>query len=332
MAEVAQESTKVWSSKPRTAVFLAAMRHFRDRLRQLGWSVMYREFLPEGAVWTGFGAKGPRGGADPTETFAGQLAWALEVTRPKRLVMVEAGEWSVQQEIRRVAQESGIPLEVRPDTHFLCSIDDFRRHAAGRRQLRMEFFYREQRRRLGVLMDGDQPAGGAWNYDAENRESFGKDGPMGVPPPRSFPPDLVTREVMELVERRFARHPGSVAQFDWPVTRPQALEALDDFVAHRLPQFGRWQDAMWTREPWLYHSRLSVALNLKLLHPLEVVEAAEAAWKAGEVSLASAEGFIRQVMGWREYVRGDLLDLDARLSRKEYLEGRSAASGVVLDG
>ena len=304
MAEVAQESTKVWSSKPRTAVFLAAMRHFRDRLRQLGWSVMYREFLPEGAVWTGFGAKGPRGGADPTETFAGQLAWALEVTRPKRLVMVEAGEWSVQQEIRRVAQESGIPLEVRPDTHFLCSIDDFRRHADGRRQLRMEFFYREQRRRLGVLMDGDQPAGGAWNYDAENRESFGKDGPMGVPPPRSFPPDLVTREVMELVERRFARHPGSVAQFDWPVTRPQALEALDDFVAHRLPQFGRWQDAMWTREPWLYHSRLSVALNLKLLHPLEVVEAAEAAWKAGEVSLASAEGFIRQVMGWREYVRG----------------------------
>ena len=304
MAEVGHESTKVWSSKPRIAVFLAAMRHFRDRLRQSGWTVLYRELLPQGAVWTGSGAGSSPAQTDPEETFAGQLAWTLSTLCPQRLVVVEPGEWSVQEEIRQAAESSGVPLEVRSDTHFLCSLEEFRRHAAGRRQLRMEFFYREQRRRLGVLMDGDRPVGGAWNFDAENREAFGKEGPVLVPPPRSFPVSPLTREVVELVERRFAGHPGSLDRFDWPVTRSEALEALGDFVIHRLPQFGRWQDAMWTREPWLYHSRLSVALNLKLLHPREVVQAAEEAWKSGKASLASVEGFIRQVLGWREYVRG----------------------------
>ena len=304
MAEVAHESTKVWSSKPRTTVFLSAMRHFRDRLRQLGWTVLYRELLSEGAMWTGLGNESPTVEERSEETFGGQLAWAIGVLRPRRMVTVEPGEWSVQEEIRLMAERSGIPVEVRPDTHFLCSLEEFRRHAEGRRQLRMEFFYREQRRRLGILMEGNQPAGGAWNFDAENREAFGKEGPVSVPPPRAFPPDAITARVIGMVRQRFAGHPGALDRFDWPVTRPQAVEALQEFIAHRLPQFGRWQDAMWTGEPWLYHSRLSVALNLKLLHPREVVDAVEKAWKAGAVSLASAEGFIRQVIGWREYVRG----------------------------
>ncbi len=304
MAEVSHESTKVWSSKPRIAVFLAAMRHFRDRLRHLGWTVMYRELLPEGVEWTGWGREPAPDEMDAGESFTEQLAWAVGVVRPGGLVTVEPGEWSVAEEIRGVATRLGLPLEVRPDSHFLCSLEEFRRHASGRRQLRMEFFYREQRRRLGILMEGDQPAGGAWNFDAENRESFGKDGPVSVPPPRAFPPDTITAGVLGMVRHRFERHPGSLDRFDWPVTRPRALEALEEFITHRLPQFGRWQDAMWAGEPWLYHSRLSVALNLKLLHPREVVEAVETAWKAGTVSLASAEGFIRQVIGWREYVRG----------------------------
>jgi deoxyribodipyrimidine photolyase-related protein len=168
----------------------------------------------------------------------------------------------------------------------------------------MEFFYRELRRRHRVLMDGDQPCGGRWNFDADNREAFDARGPGFLPPPARFEPDDITREVIALVDGRFADHPGSLATFAWPVTRTQALQALDAFVDERLESFGRWQDAMWPGEPWLYHSHLAAALNLKLLHPMEVIARAEAAYRAGHVPLASAEGFIRQILGWREYVRG----------------------------
>jgi deoxyribodipyrimidine photolyase-related protein len=140
--------------------------------------------------------------------------------------------------------------------------------------------------------------------DAENRESFGRDGPQAVPPPLRFAPDAVTREVIALVRRRFVDHPGRLDSFAWPVTRAQALQALACFVAERLPQFGRHQDAMWTGEPWLWHAHLASSLNLKLLDPREVVVAAEAAYRAGQAPLAAVEGFIRQILGWREYVRG----------------------------
>jgi deoxyribodipyrimidine photolyase-related protein len=169
----------------------------------------------------------------------------------------------------------------------------------------MEYFYREMRRRFGVLLDArGEPEGGRWNLDHENRESFGAEGPGPVPEPRAFPPDATTRAVLELVARRFATHPGELAAFDWPVTPAQAEEALADFVAHRLEGFGRHQDAMWTGRPWLRHARISVALNLKLLDPRAAVAAAERAYREGRAGVADAEGFIRQILGWREYVRG----------------------------
>jgi deoxyribodipyrimidine photolyase-related protein len=187
-------------------------------------------------------------------------------------------------------------------------VREFAAYAAGRKSLRMEYFYREQRRRHGVLMrddgQGAVPIGGQWNYDADNREAFGRAGPGALPPRATFEPDAVTREVIALVASRFAGHPGRLERFAWPVTRAQALQALRAFVADRLPSFGRYQDAMWPGEPWLYHAHLSAALNLKLLNPREVVAAAEAAYHAGHAPLASAEGFIRQILGWREYVRG----------------------------
>lgn len=285
MAEVAGEATKVWSSKPRIAVFLAAMRHFREERRALGWRVDYHEL-----------------GAH--SDFTAALTASVRALKPSELVMVEAGEWAVQQAFATAAQKLGLPLEVREDRHFFCSRADFARHASGRKQLRMEFFYRELRRRTGVLMDGDQPVGGQWNYDADNREAFGRDGPGLLPAPRRFAPDALTREVLDEVNRRFADHPGDLAAFDWPVTAAQARGALADFIAHRLADFGRYQDALWEGEPWLYHSRLSAAMNLKLLDPREVVAAAEQAWREGRAPLAAAEGFIRQILGWREYVRG----------------------------
>jgi len=172
----------------------------------------------------------------------------------------------------------------------------------------MEYFYREQRQRHGVLMDqagdGAGPVGNQWNFDADNRQAFGDAGPGPVPPPNRFEPDALTREVMALIETRFAAHPGRLDSFAWPVTREQALQSLQSFISERLPLFGRYQDAMWPGRPWLYHAHLSAALNLKLLNPREVVAAAEAAFRDGHAPLASVEGFIRQILGWREYVRG----------------------------
>ncbi|MFO1192787.1 MAG: cryptochrome/photolyase family protein [Rhodoferax sp.] len=290
MAEVAQESTHVWSSQPRIVLFLAAMRHFAQALRAAGRPLHYT-------------ALADQPGAGP-ETLAEALRPVLAARAPQRVVMTAPGDWRVLQALRAEVARAGRVLELCDDRHFYATVRDFAAHARGRRSLRMEFFYREMRKRHGVLMQDGQPVGGQWNLDAENRESFGAAGPGSVPPPAHFAPDAITREVIALVRRRFAAHPGALEGFGWPVTRAQAQQALAQFVTQRLPLFGRYQDAMWPGQPWLYHAHLSAAMNLKLLHPREVVQAAEAAWQAGAVPLASAEGFIRQVLGWREYVRG----------------------------
>jgi deoxyribodipyrimidine photolyase-related protein len=170
--------------------------------------------------------------------------------------------------------------------------------------LRNEYFYREMRRRLDVLMRGTNPVGGSWNYDSDNRASFGRDGPGEVPAPKRFRPDATTREVIALVNRRFSDHPGTLDDFDWPVTPREARAALKDFIIHRLDAFGPYQDAMWTGLPYVYHSRLSSALNLHLLDPRDTVAAAEKAYGEDRAPLESVEGFIRQVIGWREFIRG----------------------------
>ncbi len=288
MGEVAEELTHVWSSQPRTALFLSAMRHFARALRDAGRSLHY----------TALDAAGNRG------SLAAQLAADIERLRPQRLVMTAPGDWRVLQAMRGVAEAACLPLDIREDRHFFCSVRDFAAHARGRRSLRLEYFYREQRVRQRVLLDGDQPIGGEWNFDADNREPFGPDGPGRVPPRCRFEPDEITREVIALVRERFGDHPGSLDDFAWPVTREQALQALYRFVDERLPRFGRHQDAMWPGEPWLFHAHIAAALNLKLIHPREAVAAAEAAYHAGKAPLASVEGFIRQILGWREYVRG----------------------------
>ncbi len=288
MAEVAEESTHVWSSQPRIALFLAAMRHFAQALHAAGRPLHYTR-LDEPAN---------RG------SLAAQLQTDLERLRPAALVMTAPGDWRVLQALKQVAADRGLPLDIREDRHFYASVRDFAAHARGRKSLRMEYFYREMRQRHGVLMQGDEPEGGQWNFDADNRDAFPAAGPGALPPRALFEPDAITRAVIALVGQRFAAHPGRLDTFGWPVTRAQALVALQRFVAERLPLFGRYQDAMWPGEPWLYHAHLSAALNLKLLNPREVVDAAVAAYRAGAAPLASVEGFVRQILGWREYVRG----------------------------
>ncbi|QAZ41042.1 cryptochrome/photolyase family protein [Methylibium sp. Pch-M] len=288
MAEVAEESAHVWSSQPRTVMFLAAMRHFALALRAAGRTLHYAPL------------------DDPAThgSLQAQLRADIERLRPTGLVMTAPGDWRVLQAIKCVAQAQGLPLEIREDRHFYGSVREFAAHARGRKALRMEYFYREMRKRHGVLMHGDEPEGGQWNFDAENREAFGAAGPGAVPPRAVFEPDALTREVIALVEKRFGTHPGRLDGFAWPVTRAQALVALQRFITERLPLFGHYQDAMWPGEPWLYHAHLAAALNLKLLNPREVVDAAVAAYRGGAAPLAGVEGFVRQILGWREYVRG----------------------------
>ena len=287
MAEVVEESTNVWSHQARIALFLSAMRHFAQSLRERGLRVVYRRL---------------------DEHFAASLAEALRADLaaldPQRVIMAEPGDWRVRESLRNAVGAAGLPLDERPDRHFLVSTDEFAAWARGRREFRLEHFYRHFRRKLGVLMDGDEPVGGRWNFDANNRGSFDARGPGLLPQPLRFAPDEITREVVALVRKRFADHPGDLATFDWPLTPTQAQQALDDFIAHRLVAFGRYQDAIWTGEPWLYHSRLSAAMNLKLIDPRTVIAAAEDAWRAGRAPIEAVEGFIRQVLGWREYVRG----------------------------
>ena len=305
MIEAPGEAEHVWSHKARIAIFLAAMRHFRDALRARGMTVHYV-------------ALGDADGADePADelTLAGRLQRMLAQLKPQRLRLVEPGEWRVDRDIEAVAARTGVELQRLDDTHFYCSKADFARWAGSpAKPLRMEFFYREMRRKHRVLLDRNtgkagEPEGGRWNYDTENRKGWPKSpasraGPGLIAPPELFAPDAVTSEVIALVESRFAEHPGSLAGFAWAVTREQALQALDVFVTTRLAEFGDHQDAMWTDTPFGWHSLLSSCLNLHLLDPREVVAAAEAAYRRGEVPLASAEGFIRQILGWREFIRG----------------------------
>lgn len=288
MAEVAEESTHVPSHKVRTAYFFSAMRHFAEGLRGGGFHVVYRKL----------DAKDNAGSLDA------EWRRAVQNLRPERLIAVEPGEYRVEQLLRDLAGELHVPLELRPDRHFYCSRQEFAAWAKGHKQLRLEFFYRDMRSKTGVLMENGEPVGEQWNFDPENRKSFGKAGPREVPVPRRFPPDAVTQEVIELVEARFSEHPGSLENFDLPVTAAEAQLALQDFITHRLPVFGLYQDAMWTSEPVLYHARLSATMNLKLMNPRSVLVAVQDAYHRGDAPLAAVEGFVRQILGWREYIHG----------------------------
>lgn len=287
MAEVAEESNHVWSHKARIVLFLSAMRHFAVEICERGWPLEYLALENH-----------------QYPDLASALHASLAQYQPRAVLMVRAGDWRVQSAIKVSVQSTAIELKVVEDRHFIASLDEFAAWSQGRKQLRLEYWYRDLRKRTGLLMEGDKPLGAAWNFDAENRGAFDARGPGLMPEPLQFSKDEITQGVCALVVQRFADHPGKLDEFDWPVTPNQAQQALDDFIDHRLPLFGQYQDAMWAQEPWLYHSRLSVALNLKLIDPMRVCRAAEAAFHMGHAPLAAVEGFIRQILGWREYVRG----------------------------
>ncbi len=286
MVEVADETRYVRHHPQKIALVLSAMRHFAAALAAAGWTVDYVKLDDAGN----------------TGSFTGELGRAIERHGPTAVRVTHAGEWRVQRMLEGWSERFGLPVEILPDDRFLCDPADFRRWAGGRRALVMEYFYRDMRRAHAVLMDGDEPAGGRWNYDRENR----KVPPRGLnyPAPPDCAPDAITREVLDLVGAGFAGHFGRLDGFAWPVTRDQALAVLDHFVAVSLPRFGDYQDAMVDGQALLYHSMLAAAMNVGLVTPREAIHAAEAAYRSGAAPLAAVEGYVRQILGWREYVRG----------------------------
>lgn len=263
--------------KQKVALVLSAMRHYAEALRAAGWTVDYRE----------------------ADSFTAGLQAHVNEFQPQHLLMLEAAEWQARQSQRTLSQRLNTEIVITRNTHFLCEQHPVKEPAG--KKLILENFYRAMRKQFGVLLEDDgSPVGGAWNFDAENRKPY-----KGKPVPRaplSFVPDAITQAVFEKVERECPDNIGSTQGFSLAVTREQALQSLDDFIAHRLKDFGAYEDAMSEREPLLFHSLLSPLLNIGLLEPLELIRRAEDAYHDGHAPLNSVEGFIRQILGWREYV------------------------------
>lgn len=305
MVEAPAEATQVWSHKARIVLFLAAMRHRARSLTDQGYALHYLQLGEH-------------------EFVSLKQAWAfyIDQLQPLKIIVCEPGEYRLEQDLIALAAATNTVLAIKDDRHFMCSRADFKRWAAAGKQLRMEFFYRMMRKKYAVLMQDGEPEGGAWNYDAANRKAFGKAGPGPLPATPEFAPDTITQQVINQVELHFPDHPGSLAHFIWPVTRAQALLFLADFIEHKLAAFGDHQDAMWQApqgqqnpgqqnlgqqnkdQPYLWHSLLASSLNLKLLDPREVINAALSAYATQQLPLASVEGFVRQILGWREFVHG----------------------------
>ncbi|NKW92026.1 cryptochrome/photolyase family protein [Rhodobacteraceae bacterium R_SAG9] len=286
MAEVAAEASYVPHHKKKVAFLFSAMRHHADLLRREGWTVRYVQLDDD----------------DNAGTLPDQLGHELGTLGLSQVLMTEPGEYRLKQAISDWAEQKGVSLDMREDTRFVCTHAEFQSWAQGRKQLRMEYFYREMRRKTGLLMNGDAPEGGKWNYDAENRKPA--KGDLFMPQPRQVTRDKTTEDVLALVAARFANNFGSLEPFWFAVTREDALLALEHFVQSALPQFGDYQDAMLTDEPFLYHSVLAQYLNAGLLDPLEICRRVERAYYDGDAPLNAVEGYIRQIIGWREYVRG----------------------------
>jgi deoxyribodipyrimidine photolyase-related protein len=290
MAEVSAEARYVKHHQQKIALIFCAMRHFSRQLQDAGWQVHYHRFDPDSESQSLLDVV--------SHIFAQGAAQGVD-----ELVMTECGEYRLHHDIVSNWQNAlGIPVTLIADDRFLCSKTRFADWARDRKQLRMEYFYREMRRDHDILMDGKHPIGGEWNFDSSNRRAY-----RGEPPLPGLPAFAYTNEdqaVFALVGEHFADHPGTLTHFNWPVTRAQARQALEDFVQHRLPWFGDFQDAMTQGESFMFHSLLSTSINCGLLSPREVLDAALDAYQEGKVPLNATEGFVRQILGWREYVRG----------------------------
>ena len=302
IAEVREEATYVKHHKKKIVLLFSAMRHFASQLRDANFNVAYRYYDDE----------------DNQGSLLNEVKLALQRHNLQHVVVTFPGEYRLLKSMQQWEHVLGVSVEIRPDDRFISTPEQFSKWADGRKQWRMEYFYRDMRRQTGLLMEGDQPIGGKWNFDHDNRKSM----PADVQPPKPYTvePDETTQAVMKLVENTFADHMGSATDFSYAVTRSQALEVAKQFIDQRLPNFGDYQDAMREGDVWLFHSHLSFYLNSGLLLPLEVMQMAEQAYFDNAAPLNAVEGFIRQILGWREYVRGFYWHCMPTLQHDNYFE------------
>ncbi len=278
MAEVMAEANYVRHHKKKIIFCFSAMRHFAERLRGQGWQVDYVKLDDPGN----------------SQNLAGEVARAKARHGLSHVVMTEPGEWRLREELARV--------EMLEDTRFLCSHAAFAQWAKGRRELRMEFFYRDMRRQTKLLMDGDQPRAGAGT--STRRTALHRRKACASRSHRALPPMPSRRSASLLSKKVAGSHFGDAVPFWFPVTAEEAERLLQHFLIQALPRFGETQDAMLSGEKFLNHSLISVAMNAGLLDPLAVCKRAEAEYRSGRAPLEAVEGFIRQIIGWREYIRG----------------------------
>lgn len=314
MCEVRDEATYVKHHKKKIALLFSAMRHFCEELREDGWQVEYIKLNDEGN----------------SGSFKGEIERAISAHKPDSILVTEPAEWRVMQDMKTWHEAFGVSIEMLPDNRFIATHGEFETWAEGRKQLRMEYFYRDMRRKTKLLMDGDEPEGGKWNYDSENRKPAKDD--LFMPSQCEFEPDDITQEVLQLVEKEFSDHFGDLENFWFAVTHEQANKALDHFLDVALPSFGDYQDAMLTGQKFLYHSLLSPYINCGLLDPLEVCKRVEAEYKKDRVPLNATEGFIRQIIGWREYVRGIYWLKMPEYVKRNFLEASRSLPGFYWTG
>lgn len=286
MCEVSDQLTRVKHHIKKLAFILSAMRHFASELEANGHQVAYSKLDD----------------ATNTDDLKEEVRRTIKQYKAERIVVTSPSDYDTLQDIAGWQDEFGIPIEIRNDTRFLCSEQEFQQWASNRKQLRMELFYREMRKKHSILIEDNKPVGGKWNYDSENRKPP-KNG-LSIPKPYVSKPDQITRDVLKLVTEKFSSHFGHLHPFYFAVTRTQALSALKLFIDERLISFGDYQDAMIEKQPWMYHSHISFYLNCGLLLPQECIDLAEQAYQENKAPLNAVEGFIRQILGWREYVRG----------------------------
>ena len=287
MVELVEEATYVKHHPQKIALIFSAMRHFAKHLKQQGWTVRYQVFDR----------------SKTTNNFLQFLKSQLDKQEAKGLVITECGEYRLQYQMENSwEKELNIPIQILIDDRFFSSIQAFKQWSSTAKVLRMEFFYRKLRQQTGYLMQADKPIGGKWNFDSDNRQKW--NGTPAIPPTLDFTHDQIDLDVIALVKAEFQDHIGQIDHFNWATTRQQALQALDHFIQHQLVHFGQYQDAMVNQQDYMFHSLLSPYLNCGLLSPKEVCDAAESAYYNNQIPLNAAEGFIRQILGWREFIRG----------------------------
>ncbi|APJ03663.1 cryptochrome/photolyase family protein [Silvanigrella aquatica] len=287
LCEVSEEATQVKHHPKKLAFLFASMRHFAAELKTQGYHVHYVKITDH----------------DNTGSLSGEIKRAVRELKVQKIILTEPSEYRLKVLVEKLQKSLEIPIEVLRDNRFFCSKDEFKKWAHGKKHFRMEYFYREMRKKYQILIEPDgTPTGGKWNYDKENRKSPTEE--LTTPGRKSHKKSAILKEVLKSVGEKFSDHFGNLEPFHYAVTRKQALIELHDFITRLLPYYGDYQDAMKKGEVYLYHSLLSTYLNVGLLLPLEICKLAEEAYKKNKAPLNATEGFIRQILGWREYIRG----------------------------